>query len=203
MDLGDHVNPAPIRDKLILGAGSQLLDNEDVLVTQLVPKKPFAFDPFFMRTKYRFIEGYQGNDTVRGWREYDSIYHAVFADMRGAATPKARLTAPSRKGSSCVLRFRTTKISGSPETVLTGRRPIQDFASRAAGYGPFRVTITAAKYNDGLLLDPGAKPQNGPESVVYREPKNPHTFTIPKAGPLPGGRLHPAGSRAGAGCVPA
>ena len=37
-----------------------------------------------MRTKYRFIEGYRGNDTVRGWRDYDSIYHAVFADMRGS-----------------------------------------------------------------------------------------------------------------------
>ncbi len=34
--------------------------------------------------QYRYIEGYQGNDTVRGWREFDSIYHAVFADMRGS-----------------------------------------------------------------------------------------------------------------------
>ena len=62
-----------------------LLENPDVLVTQLTPTKPFAFEPFFMRTKYRFIEGYRGNDTVRGWRDYDSIYHAVFADMRGSA----------------------------------------------------------------------------------------------------------------------
>ena len=84
VDLGAYVNPAPIREKLILGAGSQLLNNEDVLVTQLTPKKPFPFEPFFMRTKYRFIEGYQGNDTVRGWRDFDSIYHAVFADMRGS-----------------------------------------------------------------------------------------------------------------------
>ena len=36
-----------------------------------------------MRTKYEFIEGYVGNDTVRGWRKYDSIYHSVFACMRG------------------------------------------------------------------------------------------------------------------------
>ena len=69
VDLGANVNPAPIKDKLVLGAGSALLNNEDVLVRQLVPTKPFPFEPFFMRTKYRFIEGYQGNDTVRGWRE--------------------------------------------------------------------------------------------------------------------------------------
>jgi len=84
VDLGAGVNPAPLTEKLVLGAGSQLLDNSDVLVTQLKPTKPFPFEPFFMRTKYRFIEGYRGNDTVRGWRDYDSIYHAVFADMRGS-----------------------------------------------------------------------------------------------------------------------
>ena len=82
VDLGAGVNPAPLPEKLILGAGSALLENADVLVTQLVPTKPFPFEPFFIRTKYRYIEGYRGNDTVRGWREYDSIYHAVFADMR-------------------------------------------------------------------------------------------------------------------------
>ena len=91
VDLGAGVNPAPLPEKLVLGAGSQLLENSDVLVTQLTPTKPFAFEPFFMRTKYRFIEGYRGNDTVRGWRDYDSIYHAVFADMRGSAGyPKGR-----------------------------------------------------------------------------------------------------------------
>ena len=36
-----------------------------------------------MRTAYEFIEGYAGNDTVRGWKKYDSIYHSVFACMRG------------------------------------------------------------------------------------------------------------------------
>ena len=84
VDLGASVNPQPLPEKLILGADSLLLDNKDFLVTQLTPTKPFAFEPFFMRTKYRFIEGYAGNDTVRGWREYDSIYHAVFACMRGS-----------------------------------------------------------------------------------------------------------------------
>src|SRR4029077_19968741 len=85
VDLGTNVNPSPFPEKLVLGAGSELLNNEDVLVTQPVPNKPFAFEPVHMRTKWRFIEGYQGNDTVRGWREYDSIYHAVFADMRGSS----------------------------------------------------------------------------------------------------------------------
>ena len=85
VDLGASINPEPFPEQLILGADSLLLDNKDFLVTQLTPNKPFPFEPFFMRTKYRFIEGYAGNDTVRGWREYDSIYHAVFACMRGSS----------------------------------------------------------------------------------------------------------------------
>ncbi|MEK9962569.1 MAG: hypothetical protein VXB94_13480, partial [Rhodobiaceae bacterium] len=69
---------------MILGANSHLLANDNFIVRQLVPEKPFAFTPFQMRTQWRFNEGYQGNGTVRGWREYDSIYHAVFACMRGS-----------------------------------------------------------------------------------------------------------------------
>ena len=86
VDLGTGINAKPCPDKLILGADSLLLNNADFVVTQPRPTKPFDFEPFVMRTKYRFIEGYQGNDTVRGWRDYDSIYHAVFACMRG--TPR-------------------------------------------------------------------------------------------------------------------
>ncbi len=83
VDLGAGINTAPCPDSLILGANSLLLDNRDFVVTQPKLVKPFDFEPFRMRTKYRFIEGYAGNDTVRGWRDYDSIYHAVFACMRG------------------------------------------------------------------------------------------------------------------------
>ena len=85
MDLGEAINPEPYPGTLILGALNRLLRNQDFTVTQLTPKKPFDFQPFVMRTKYRFIEGYQGNGTVRGWRDFDTIYHSVFACMRGNA----------------------------------------------------------------------------------------------------------------------
>ena len=50
-------------------------------------------------------------------------------------------------------------------------------------HGRFRVTVVAAKYRDGLLLDPGAKEQAGGEgAVVIADPKTPGTVTIPKAG---------------------
>jgi mono/diheme cytochrome c family protein len=182
VDLGANVNPAPIPDKLILGAGSELLKNEDVLVTQLTPTKPFPFDPFFMRTKYRFIEGYQGNDTVRGWREYDSIYHAVFADMRGSpGYPKGEAYSTVPQGLLLRPAIPTDETFGLDST-YGPKANFKISLRELPDYGPFRVTITAARYNDGLLLDPGAKPLNGVESITDREPKSPQTVTIPKAG---------------------
>src|SRR5262245_7357890 len=110
VDLGASINPDPIREDLILGADSLLLNNKDFVVTQLMPRKPFAFEPRMMRTKYRFIEGYAGNDTVRGWREYDSIYHAVFACMRGnRGYPKGNAYSTVRKACFCGQPFPATR----------------------------------------------------------------------------------------------
>jgi hypothetical protein len=48
--------------------------------------------------------------------------------------------------------------------------------------GNFRITVTAAKYDDGLMLDPGVAPAVSAGGVVWSDPKNPTTLTIPKAG---------------------
>ena len=48
--------------------------------------------------------------------------------------------------------------------------------------GRFRVTVMAAKYNDGLLLDPGDSGQGGERGIVWRDTRNPGTVTIAKAG---------------------
>ena len=111
MDFGRSINKDPLTDKLILGAGSVLLSNENFVVQQISPEKKFAFDSFKMRTKWRFNEGYKGNDTVRGWRDYDSIYHAVFACMRGTGgypkgkayniVPEGLLLRPSIPNEGC------------------------------------------------------------------------------------------------------
>jgi len=183
MDLGANVNPAPLPEKLVLGAGSQLLENSDVLVTQPVPVKAFAFEPVRMRTKYRYIEGYRGNDTVRGWRDYDSIYHAVFADMRGSGgypkglpystVPQGLLLRPAIPSEEL---FDAGGTYGPKANFKISVRELPDD-------GRFRVTVTAAKYSDGLLLDPGAKTQPAQSgAVVWSEPGDPSSVTIPKSG---------------------
>ncbi|MCC6590279.1 MAG: DUF1592 domain-containing protein [Bryobacterales bacterium] len=182
MDLGAGINKNPLPEQLILGANSLLLENKDFTVTQLTPRKPFAFEPFFMRTKYRFIEGYQGNDTVRGWREYDSIYHSVFACMRGSGgypkgkpystVPEGLLLRPAIPNDEI---FDDDGTYGPKANFKISLRELPD-------NGRFRVTVTAAKYNDGLLLDPGAETAEAEAAIVARDLKSKPTVTIAKPG---------------------
>jgi hypothetical protein len=153
LDFGSGINPTPVSERLILGAGSTLLTPEDFTVTQLTAKKPFSFEPFFMRTKYRFIEGYQGNDTVRGWRDFDSIYHAVFADFRGSGGyPKGKAYGTVPEGLLLRPAIPNDELFGADGTY--GPKANFKIAVRELpDDGRFRVTVTAAKYDDGLLLD--------------------------------------------------
>lgn len=183
LDFGDGINREPCPDQLILGAGSLLLDNEDFVVTQLVPQKPFPFEPFLMRTKYRFHEGYQGNSTVRGWRDYDSIYHAVYACLRGtngypkgraySAVPEGLLLRPAIPSAEL---FQVESTYGPRANFKISLRELPD-------HGRFRVTVTAAKYNDGLLLEPSdpAQPPNRPGTVTCHELDGPQSITLPRA----------------------
>ena len=182
MDLGESINKNPLPEELILGANSLLLENKDFTVTELTPKKPFPFEPNPMRTKYRFIEGYQGNDTVRGWREYDSIYHSVFACMRGSnGYPKGR--AYSAVPSGLLLRpaipndetFEADGTYGPKANFKISLRELPD-------HGRFRVTVTAAKYNDGLLLDPGATSRTAPDALTVSGSPATQTLTVKQAG---------------------
>ncbi len=184
MDLGASVNPKPFPEKLILGAGSELLDNEDILVTQPIPTKPFAFELRKMRTKFRFIEGYAGNDTVRGWREYDSIYHAVFADVRGkGGYPKGQAYSTVPQGLLLRPAIPSDELfegDGTYGPRANFKIPLRELPD----YGRFRVTVTAAKYHDGLMLDPTDQPQApaGSGSVVASNLQTPQTVKIAKPG---------------------
>jgi len=172
VDLGAGINAKPIKDNLILGADSLLLDKRDFTVEELKPSKSFAFEPFKMRTKYRFIEGYAGNDTVRGWRDYDSIYHSVFACMRGShGYPKGRAFSTVPEGLLLRPAIPSSEVFGESSTY--GPRANFKIALRELPEnGRFRVTVMAAKYNDGLLLDPRTKPIETPDSLICRDLKS-------------------------------
>lgn len=189
VDLGRAINPSPCPDRLILGANSLLLDNADLTVTEPTIEKPFPFTPFAMQRKLRFIEGYQGNDTVRGWREYDSLYHSVFACLRGTpGYPKGLAYETVPEG----LLLRPAIPSGEIFGVESTYGPRANFKislRELPDEGRFRVTVRAAKYNDGLLLDEGAaaRPlagdvQPAAGQIVSAEPRGTAAVTIPTAG---------------------
>ncbi|MEY4567808.1 MAG: hypothetical protein RLY14_2778 [Planctomycetota bacterium] len=155
MDLGKGINSQPCPDNLILGANNHLLANADFVVTELSPEKPFAYQSFRMQTKWKFIEGYAGNDTVRGWRDFDSIYHSVFACMRGnegypkglayQTVPRGLLLRPAIPSREI---FGESSTYGPQANFKISLRELPD-------NGNFRVRVKAAKYDDGLLLEQG------------------------------------------------
>lgn len=164
MDLGESINPSPCPDKLILGANSLLLPNQDFMVTELQPEKPFDYHPFAMQRKFRFHEGYQGNATVRGWREYDSIYHAVFACMRGTRgypLGKAYETAPQglllRPAIPSPELFGQSSTYGPRANFKISLRELPD-------HGRFQVRVNASPYDDAMLLEKSAPPH--PEFLI-------------------------------------
>lgn len=184
VELGKGINKQPCPDNLILGADSRLLNNADFVVTQPRPNKSFTYNLFAMRTKYRFIEGYQGNDTVRGWRDYDSIYHAVYACMRGShGYPKGRAYDTVPQGLLLRPAIPSAELFGQ-ESTYGPRANFKIAVRELPDHGRFRVAVVAAKYDDGLLLDPGTAPQPGDAAgmVAWPQPGTPHAVTIPKAG---------------------
>ncbi|MCA9120081.1 MAG: DUF1592 domain-containing protein [Planctomycetaceae bacterium] len=186
MDLGRNINPSPCPDDLVLGALSMLLNNNDFMVTQLSREQPFDYNPFFMKTKYRFIEGYQGNDTVRGWREYDSIYHSVFACMRGTPgypkgdpwniVPEGLLLRPAIPSAEL---FQVESTYGPKANFKISLRELPEM-------GKFRVTVNAARYDDGLLLEPGTASRISANSaspqIVIEQPQNAQQITLSRDG---------------------
>lgn len=184
MNLGESINPAPEKGNLILGANSLLLRNQDFEVVELAPKKPFGYEQFLMQRKFRFVEGYQGNATVRGWREYDSIYHAVFACMRGTpGYPKGLAYEALPEGLALRPAIPSREIFGQASTY----GPQSNFKislRELPDTGRFRVTVKAAKYDDALLLDnthPTANNKNN-DATVIKDTSAGQTITVTETG---------------------
>ena len=182
VELGRAINDHPCPDKLILGANNHLLNNDDFVVRELVPSQPL-FRSLPMPTRFRFIEGYAGNDTVRGWREYDSIYHSVFACMRGSEgypkghaydmVPQGLLLRPAIPS---IEEFEVESTYGPKANFKISLRQLPDS-------GRFRVTVKASRYADGLLLDSkDAAPEDRSPDVVSRLAEQSEEIGLPRAG---------------------
>lgn len=180
MDFGAGINKQPCPDNLVLGALSMLLNNSDFVVTELQPAKPFEYQPFAMRTKHEFIEGYVGNDTIRAWKKFDSIYHSVFACVRGSSGyPKGEPYQVLSEGLALRPAIPSPEIFGQSNTY----GPMANFKislRELPEQGNFRVTVKAARYDDGLLLDAGAPVASGTATLSAAVPDS--SVSIKEAG---------------------
>lgn len=220
MELGAGINPAPCPDALVLGANSSLLNNADHRVSELRKDRGFEYTPHAMQTAFEFIEGYAGNDTVRGWRKFNSIYHNVFACLRGTpgyprgdaftAIPQGLLVRPAIPSSEI---FGQSNTYGPMANFKISLRELPES-------GNFRITVRAARPRDGLLLSdippsagstirveaaPGLTELDVPEAGIYQVDvacvaeafEAPFTMTLDGiplsnrlAGPRPNNREH-------------
>ena len=149
VELGKGLNKKPTADKLVLN-GPNLLPKANFLVRQVVPDKPFPFEPLAMRTKFRFIEGYAGNGTVRAWKDFEGIYHNVFAALNGKFTGglnygRSHVFVPE----GLLLRPRSPETqNGNPPAqgpFPTFSMPLRELPRS----GLFQLTVEAARYDDG------------------------------------------------------
>ncbi|WDE97775.1 DUF1592 domain-containing protein [Lentisphaera profundi] len=174
VSFGDNINKEPIADRLILGAGSKQLQLKNFLYTELLPEKPFAIEPYIMKKKYRFVEGYKGNSTVRGWLDFDSIYHAVFAGVSGprATYPKGDPINFAEDG-MLMRPSIPAKAAWSPTMVWSPRFKIS--LRELPSTGNFKIKVNAAKYRDTLNLDkayPAIKEDENTQIVSFNESSN-------------------------------
>lgn len=174
VELGRGVNPAPSPDHLILGHISQLLPTADVLVTEPELDKPFPCRRRPLQSHFRFIEGYQGNDTVREWREFTGLHHNVFACLRGSDGDDTRRFQDPRGRNAEVVADGLLLRPSIPGARFLGDGskygPLPNFKIALRdlpSHGAFRVTVRAARLADGLLVGPAAEvPTDRPAAAV-------------------------------------
>ncbi len=168
MEFGAAINSTPCPDTLVLGANNALLNNADFVVTELKPTKPFDYLPFAMKTQHEFIEGYVGNDTIRAWKKFDSIYHSVFACVRGTpGYPKGDAHQVVPNGLLLRPAIPSPEIFGQSNTY----GPMANFKislRELPEQGTFRITVKAARYDDSDPTQPNnAFEQRSPSLGVY------------------------------------
>ena len=179
MDIGRGINPKPIKDNLILGADAKLLDNADHRLTELTAKKNFPVKTFAMRHTFDFIEGYAGNDTVRGWRHYEGLEHAVYACLRGGGGyPKGEPYSIVQEGLLLRPSIPVNEKFGQGNTMGTSPNFKVSLRELPAG-GKFRVKVTAARYDDILMLNAGTPASTSKQAIDITQAKQ---IVVPATG---------------------
>ena len=146
VELGSGINRNPVAEPVQLN-GPSLLAKADYVVRETQPEKSFPFEPLAMRKKFRFVEGYRGNATVREWKEFNGLYHSVFAALIGKYTGGYNYGRSAHLvPEGLLLRPRTPETDTKRGPAPTFSMPIRELP----GSGVLQVTVEAARYEDGF-----------------------------------------------------
>jgi hypothetical protein len=149
VELGTGIDKQPVPEKIEL-EGPSLLSKTEFRVRQVLPEKPFAFEPIAMQTKFRFIEGYAGNATVRGWKEFEGLYHSVYAAMIGKYTGGYNYGRSAHMVPEGLLMRARSPETKNGRTEVRGPSPTLSMPMRELpSSGMLQVTVEAARYDDG------------------------------------------------------
>ena len=181
VELGAGVNKNPPPEKVVLN-GPIVLPQTQYRVREVLPDKPFPFEPHAMQKRFRFIEGYEENATVREWRDFEGLHHSVFAAIEGKHTGGYNYGRSAHfVPEGLLLRPR------SPETEK-GSRPARGPSPSISipmrelpKSGILQVTVEAARYDDGYLPDTRAPASDG-RIVVDTAGGKEATVELPAAG---------------------
>jgi len=158
MSLGTGINKEDFQENLILGAFNRLVPVANFTIEELTPVKKFPFTSHRFQRKFSFIEGYIGNGTIRKMKHFDSIYHNVFACLRGqGGYPKGQAETMIEAGLLLRPSIPNTEIFQMGSTY--GPSPNFKISLRELPrHGSFRIKIKASKFDDAYILDRGHPP---------------------------------------------
>ncbi|NQZ58057.1 MAG: DUF1592 domain-containing protein [Lentisphaeraceae bacterium] len=178
MNLGSAINPEKFTERLILGEANHLIPVKDFTIDELSPKKPFVYLPQPFQKKLTFVS-YPGG--VRRENTVNSIYHSVFACLRGkkgylndldaeAMIPSGLLLRPS------MLHLGTTTFGPTPNFKVALRQ--------LPSHGNFRIKVKASKFDDVLLLTKDHPLYNGKKapSKKHTVQKENNSISVPETG---------------------
>ncbi len=150
VELGSGINKEPVPEKLQL-EGPGLMTKTEFRVREVPADKPFPFEPLAMQTKFRFIEGYAGNATVREWKEFEGLYHSVFAAMIGKYTGGYNYGRSAHMVPEGLLMRPRSPETKNGKTEVRGPAPTFSMPMRELPRsGMLQVTVEAARYDDGF-----------------------------------------------------
>ena len=177
VELGSGVNQSPSSDHVEL-EGPRVLPRSDYWVREVLPDKPFPFEALAMQRKFRFVEGYRGNATVRGWKDFEGLHHSVFAAIIGKHTGgynygRSAMFVPE----GLLLRPRSPDTDTVRGPAPTFSMPMRELPRS----GVLQVTVEAARYDDGL--QPHMRAAESEDRIEVDIPGGKEaTLTIPAAG---------------------